>query len=264
MEIVASLVTLSFMEVVLGIDNIIFLAVLVARVPPARRPFVRRLGLGLALCTRLLLLFGLRFMMSLDAPLFHLRALGVPEAWLANPHVDGVSIRDLILVAGGIFLIAKSTTEIHEKLEVHDEQAEREGKGGASVVSVLIQIAVIDVVFSLDSVISALGMANQLWIMVTAMIVAVGVMLVFAGPISAFVEKHPTIKMLAMSFLLLIGVMLIAEGLGTHIPKGYIYAAISFSLGVELLNLRARKIEKVAESRRVGAGGADDAPSSDG
>ena len=262
MEIIASLVTLSFMEVVLGIDNIIFLAVLVARVPEEKRPMVRRVGLGLALATRLLLLLGLKFMMRLDAPLFHLRAIGLPESWLANPAVDGVSVRDLILLAGGAFLIAKSTTEIHNKLEASEDTEESGKKGNANIASVLVQIAVIDVVFSLDSVISALGMANQLWIMITAMIVAVVVMLIFAGPISAFVDRHPTIKMLAMSFLILIGVMLLAEGFGTHVSKGYIYAAISFSLMVELLNLRAKKVEAVVKKDSTNADASVGAPAS--
>jgi predicted tellurium resistance membrane protein TerC len=241
--VVISLVTLSAMEIVLGIDNVIFLAILVGRLPPEKRETARRLGLTLALGVRILLLFSLQWMMRLDSPLFHLTSLGIPQAVVSSEQADGISIRDLIVFSGGLFLIAKSTHEIHDKLESPHPSGEGAGtaKVHATMSSVLLQIAVIDIVFSLDSVISALGMANEFWVMVVAMIVAMVVMLLFSGAISRFVEQHPTVKMLALSFLILIGVMLIAEGLDTHINKGYIYAAMTFSLVVEVLNLRVRK-----------------------
>jgi predicted tellurium resistance membrane protein TerC len=223
-----SLATLSAMEIVLGIDNIVFLSILAGKLPRERQPAARRLGLAFALGTRLLLLLGITWVMGLTRELFFL--LG-----------HGWSGRDLILLVGGLFLLAKATFEIHDKLEVkHDAELEG-GKGGASFWLVILQIGVLDIVFSLDSVITAVGMAQHLSVMVAAMVLAVGVMLVFAGPIGEFVERHPTMKMLALSFLLLIGVMLVAEGFGKHIEKGYVYFAMAFSFGVELLNLRLRR-----------------------
>ena len=218
-----ALITLTAMEIVLGIDNIVFITILVGRVPKAQRAFARRLGIGLALVTRLGLLFALSWVMRLTDPLF--TVLG-----------EELSGRDLILLGGGMFLLFKATLEIHHKLE-GEEDSEKEGKG-RSVIGIVAQIAVIDIVFSLDSVITAVGMADQLWVMIVAMIIAVGVMLVFATRIGNFVERHPSVKMLALSFLILIGVLLVAEGLGQHINKGYIYFAMGFSLLVELLNLR--------------------------
>jgi predicted tellurium resistance membrane protein TerC len=216
------------MEIVLGIDNIVFLVILAGRLPAERQPRARRLGLVLALATRLLLLLAITWLMGLTAELF--RFLG-----------RSFSGRDLILGAGGLFLLGKATFEIHDKLEVrHEEKAAAPG-GGAAFGLVLAQIALLDVVFSLDSVITAVGMVQHLSIMVTAMVLAVAVMLLFAGPISAFVERHPTMKMLALSFLLLIGVMLVAESAGRHIERGYVYFAMAFSFGVELLNIRARR-----------------------
>ena len=225
-----SLVTLSAMETVLGIDNVVFLSILVGKLPKAQQPRARRLGLVLALGTRMLLLFGLSWVMGLTEPLV---------AILGRP----ISGRDLILFGGGAFLIAKATREIHEKLETPSAEQHAiiaSGKA-ASFALVLVQIAVLDVVFSLDSVITAVGMASDLSIMVTAMVIAMLVMLGFAGLIGDFVETHPTMKMLALSFLILIGVMLVAEGMGQHISKGYIYFAMAFSFAVELLNLRLRK-----------------------
>ena len=224
-----ALASLSAMEIVLGIDNIIFISILVAKLPPERQHIARQLGLGLALVMRLGLLFAISWIMSLTAPLFSV---------LGNE----ISGRDIILLVGGLFLIAKATHEIHDKLEVdHAIQAD-EKKVKASFGGVLVQIMLLDIVFSLDSVITAVGMAPAISIMVVAMIIAVGVMLVFARPIGDFVERHPTIKILALSFLLLIGVVLVADGLGQHIGKGYIYFAIAFSLLVELINLRVRKV----------------------
>jgi predicted tellurium resistance membrane protein TerC len=224
-----SLATLSLMEVVLGLDNVVFLAILTGRLPPAQQPSARRLGLGLALITRLALLLAISWVMGLTAP------LGAP---LGHP----VSGRDLILLGGGLFLIGKATTEIHRRLEAGDEAQAAGGSG--SYWLVIGQVAVLDLVFSLDSVVTAVGMARHLPVMVAAMLVAVGVMLVFAGAVGTFVERHPTVKMLALSFLMLIGVMLVAEGMGRPIDKGYIYFAMAFSLLVELLNLKLRRRSK--------------------
>jgi predicted tellurium resistance membrane protein TerC len=222
-----SLLTLSLMEIVLGIDNIIFISILAGKLPASEQPKARSLGLTLALIMRLGLVFTISWMMRLTKPLFEV--LG-----------HGVSGRDLILLGGGLFLVAKATYEIHEKLEVqHEEQ--KATSGGASFAAILVQILLLDIVFSLDSVITAVGMAPSIVIMVLAMVIAVGVMLIFAGPIGNFVETHPTMKILALSFLLLIGVVLIADGLGQHISKGYIYFAMSFSLLVEMVNLRVRR-----------------------
>jgi predicted tellurium resistance membrane protein TerC len=223
-----SLATLTAMEIVLGIDNIVFLSILAGRLPRARQPAARRLGLGVALGTRLVLLFAITWVMGLTRELFSLAG-------------HGFSGRDLILLGGGLFLLAKATFEIHDKLEVKHEAEGEKGGGTAGFWAVIVQIGLLDVVFSLDSVITAVGMARHVSVMVVAMVVAVGVMLVFAGPIGEFVERHPTMKMLALSFLLLIGVMLVAEGLGRHIEKGYVYFAMAFSFVVELLNMRMRR-----------------------
>jgi predicted tellurium resistance membrane protein TerC len=230
-----ALATLTAMEIVLGIDNIVFITILVGRVPEKRRELARRLGIGLALGARLALLFAISWVVGLTDPLF--AVLG-----------HEVSGRDLILIGGGVFLIGKATLEIHHKLEGDDPTA---GTGPArGVVGVIAQIAVIDIVFSLDSVITAVGMASQLWVMITAMVLSVIVMMVFARRIGVFVERHPSIKILALSFLILIGVLLVADGLGQHINKGYVYFAMAFSLGVELLNLRrTRKPVRLHEPR---------------
>jgi predicted tellurium resistance membrane protein TerC len=226
-----ALLTLTAMEIVLGVDNIVFIAILVGRVAQEQRERVRRLGIALALIIRIGLLLTLSWMMRLTKPLFIL--LG-----------DAISGRDLILIGGGLFLVAKSAHEMHAKLEGPDEGEHGKPPRAAAVGPVLAQILVLDIVFSLDSVITAVGMANQLWVMITAMILSVVVMLVFAGTIGAFVDRHPTVKILALAFLLLIGVMLIAEGFGQHISRGYIYFAMAFALGVELLNMRFRKVRK--------------------
>ena len=220
--------TLTVMETVLGIDNIVFLTIIAGRLPPAQQPSARRLGLAVALLSRLGLLFAITWVMGLTRPLFAI--LG-----------RGVSGRDLILLAGGLFLIGKATIEIHDKLEVQHHEDPGAAAHHGSFWSVIAQIGIIDIVFSLDSVITAVGMAQHLAIMIAAMVIAVALMLVFAGAIGGFVDRHPTLKMLALSFLILIGVMLVAEGLGKHIEKGYIYFAMAFSLGVELLNMRMRR-----------------------
>ncbi|MCI0570401.1 MAG: TerC family protein [Myxococcaceae bacterium] len=226
-----ALLTLTAMEIVLGVDNIVFIAILVGRLPPSKREFIRKLGISLALVIRIGLLFVLSWLIGLTAPLFEV--LG--REW---------SGRDLILLGGGLFLVAKAAHEMHAKLEGPDEGAKAGPAPVAAVGAVLAQILALDIVFSLDSVITAVGMANQLWVMITAMLISVGVMLVFAGKIGDFVDRHPTVKMLALAFLLLIGVMLIAEGFGEHIPKGYIYFAMAFALAVELLNMRMRKVHR--------------------
>lgn len=236
------LATLSAMEIVLGIDNIVFIAILAGKLPPEKQRAARQIGLMVALVSRLLLLFTISFILGLTRPLFHLSDWGIPREWFGE-EFDAVSIRDLILLAGGMFLIAKSTWEIHNKLE---GGAEKPAPTAARQFgAVLAQIAILDIVFSLDSVITAVGMVRELWVMATAMVIAVAVMLVFAGPISNFVHRHPTLKILALSFLILIGVMLVAEGLGQHINKGYIYFAMAFSLAVELLNLKIRRGQPV-------------------
>ncbi|MBL8949473.1 MAG: TerC family protein [Myxococcaceae bacterium] len=246
MDWVLPLLTLTLMEVVLGIDNIIFISILVGGLPEEKRRTARYLGLALALVARLGLLFGIRFIMELTTPLFHWSSIGwVPEGWVESHHVDSVTGKDLVLLAGGAFLIAKSVIEIHKKVEGDEEHEVAEKAKRASFGSVIFQIIILDVVFSLDSVISAIGMVKAVWIMVVAMLVAVAFMTVFAGSISRFIDKNPTFKMLALAFLVLIGVMLVADGLGQEISKGYIYAAIVFALGVEVLNMRARRKKKL-------------------
>lgn len=233
------LITLSAMEIVLGIDNIIFLAIVSGRLPAAQQPKARRIGLVAALGTRILLLLSLSFLLGLTKPLFT-----VPEIpFVHELEAREVSFRDLILLAGGIFLIYKSVRELHEKLEAARGGSEGMTKKPAvvSFAGVLVQIAVLDIVFSLDSVITAVGMVDQVWVMITAMIIAMLVMMAFARRISDFVARHPTIKVLALAFLILIGVMLVAESLGQHMNKGYIYFAMAFAVGIEMINMRLRK-----------------------
>jgi predicted tellurium resistance membrane protein TerC len=228
--------TLTVLEIVLGIDNIIFISILADKLPPQQQGRARLLGLALAMLTRILLLLSLTWIIRLTAPLFSV--LG-----------QEISGRDLVLLVGGLFLLAKSTHEIHGNLE--GEEGEASAKVPPSFVGVLIQIMLLDIVFSLDSVITAVGMVDEVGVMVAAVVVAVAFMMGFARPISDFVTRHPTIKMLALSFLIMIGVALIAEGLGQHIPKGYIYFAMAFSVGVELLNIRVRRVRaNVVKLRR--------------
>ncbi len=219
-----ALLTLTALEIVLGIDNVVFIAILAAKLPPEQQQRARRLGLSLAMFIRIALLFSLAWVIGLTEPLF---TIG-----------KDISGRDLILIAGGLFLLAKSTHEIHQKLE--GEAGHTATRTAASFTGVIVQILLLDIVFSLDSVITAVGMANEIAVMVLAVVIAVGFMLVFADAISGFVERHPTVKILALSFLLLIGFALVAEGFDQHIPKGYIYFAMAFSLGVEMVNLRVR------------------------
>lgn len=228
-ESLIALLTLTVLEIVLGIDNIIFISILSGKLPKEQQNKARITGLALAMISRILLLFSIVWIMKLTLPLFSVMG-------------QEISGRDLILVGGGLFLLAKSTFEIHDKLE--GENHSKSSKVVKSFASVIIQILLLDMVFSLDSVITAIGMAKELGVMVTAVVIAVGVMMVSAKGISNFVEKHPTVKMLALSFLLLIGVSLIAEGLEQHIPKGYIYFAMAFSVFVEMLNLKIRSKAK--------------------
>ena len=221
-----ALFTLTALELVLGIDNVIFISILTDKLPRAQQPLARRLGLSLALVLRLALLFAITWVMGLTDPLFT----------LVGKEFSG---RDLILIGGGLFLFAKATHEIHESLEVSPKPHETSAERSAFTI-IIVQILALDVVFSLDSVITAVGMAQHIAVMVVAMVVAVGVMLAFSGSIAAFVNRHPSMKMLALSFLLLIGVVLVADGMGQHVSKGYIYFAMAFSFGVELLNMRVR------------------------
>jgi predicted tellurium resistance membrane protein TerC len=224
-----ALITLTALEIVLGIDNIIFISILAGKLPEKQRQKGRIIGLALAMIMRILLLLSLAWIVRLTSPLF-------------TVFGHGVSGRDLILIIGGLFLLAKSTHEIHDKLE--GEGDIRVSKGTARFGSVLVQIMLLDIVFSLDSVITAVGMVQQIPVMVIAVVLAVIFMMVFAKPIGDFVEDHPTVKMLALSFLLLVGMALVADGLGFHIPKGYIYFAMGFSVFVEMLNLRLRKTQR--------------------
>jgi predicted tellurium resistance membrane protein TerC len=222
-----ALFTLTALEIVLGVDNIIFISILVGRLPEAQRQRARVLGLGFAMLTRILLLLSLAWVMTLTDDLFSIVG-------------RGISGRDLILIGGGLFLLWKSVHEIHGSLEGEDETHDAAAVAKASFTSIIIQIGIIDIVFSLDSVITAVGMADHVPIMVIAIVLAIAVMMFAAKPIGEFVDRHPTVKMLALSFLILVGLALIAEGWDFHIPKGYIYFAMAFSVGVEMLNLRMR------------------------
>jgi predicted tellurium resistance membrane protein TerC len=258
MDVLLALVTLTAMEIVLGIDNIVFIAILASRLPVQQQPRARNLGLIAAMGTRILLLFSITWVLKLDEAFLYLTDLGVPagilgvdpadpKATVTDPHssvgralgMNGISVKDLILLIGGLFLIWKSVREIHHKIEGHTDT---KPVAAATFRSVVAQIALMDIIFSLDSVITAVGMvdADKVWVMVVSIILAILVMLKYAGAVSRFVDRHPTIKILALSFLILIGVMLVAEGIGTHFSKGYIYFAMAFSLVVEMLNMRVR------------------------
>lgn len=242
-EWILPLLTLTAMEIVLGIDNIIFLAVVTEKLPAAQRPVARRVGLLLALFMRIGLVCLISWLMRLDQPLFYLSDLGLPASWFKalehGQEIKAVSAKDIILILGGLFLIAKSVHEIHAKVE-HDPIQTRP-KAPHGFTAVLVQVVLLDLIFSLDSVIVAVGMVPDIRVMITAIVISIGVMLLFANPISEFVGRHPTLSMLALSFLILIGVSLVAAGIGTHINKGYIYFAMVFSLMVEALNLRIRR-----------------------
>jgi len=225
LENAIALLTLTVLEIVLGIDNIVFISIMADRLPEAQQGKARRLGLAVALVSRILLLISLSWVIQLTEPLFSLWGFEI-------------SGRDLILLVGGLFLLYKSTHEIHDKLE--GKEGAPKGKAVATLTGVVIQIGLLDIIFSLDSVITAVGMANELAIMIAAIMIAVGIMMYASGPISSFVNKHPTLKILALSFLLLIGVSLLVEALHAHIPKGYIYFAMAFSVFVEMINLRVR------------------------
>jgi predicted tellurium resistance membrane protein TerC len=229
-----ALITLTFLEIVLGVDNVIFISILSSKLPASQQGAARRIGLLVAMGMRVLLLLSIVWIIRLTAPLFVV--LG-----------RSISGRDLILMGGGLFLLAKATTEIHDRLE--GEEGRSSARVRPTFAAVITQIALLDIVFSLDSVITAVGMAEEIIIMVIAVILAVCVMMFSAGPISAFVNRHPTVKVLALSFLLLIGISLVGEGLGMHIPKGYIYFAMGFSVFVELINLRVRKVAAPVQLR---------------
>lgn len=236
-----SLLTLTVLEIVLGIDNIVFISILSGKLPENQQKKARQLGLGLAMITRVLLLLSLSWIMTLTSPIFNIGGwVGITDgAWFEKLAISG---RDLILIIGGLFLIYKSTHEIHNKLEGEEDE---EGKAKVhSFWATIVQILILDIVFSLDSVITAVGMADHIEIMIAAVVIAVIIMMISAGSISSFVNKHPTVKMLALSFLLLIGVSLLAEGLDQHIPKGYVYFAMAFSVLVEMLNLKMKKNSK--------------------
>jgi len=239
-QIWIALLTLTALEIVLGIDNIIFISILAGKLPAGQQARARRLGLGGAMVMRILLLLSIAWVIRLTAPLF--TTLG-----------QEISGRDLILLLGGLFLLAKATYEIHDNLE--GEKGHAAKKVAASFAAVIVQIMLLDVVFSLDSVITAVGMVDEVGVMIAAVVIAVGVMLLAAGPISGFVERHPTLKILALSFLLLIGMSLVAESLDRHIPKGYIYFAMGFSVMVEALNLRMRRRDPVGLHPRYAADG---------
>ena len=238
-----SLLTLTFMEIVLGIDNIIFISLVAGKLPAAEQPRARTIGLFLALVFRILLLLSITWVVGLTKPLFTL------------PIVEGgygVTGRSLILLIGGLFLIWKSTTEIHDKFDVADDSEEelKARTAGATLSAIIVQIVLVDIVFSFDSILTAVGLAKEVSIMILAVMLSMGIMLAFAGKVSAFVNNHPTVKMLALSFLIMIGMMLVAEGLGQHVSKGYIYFAMGFSLLVESLNLRLGRKNRLAQEAR--------------
>jgi len=236
-----ALATLTALEVVLGIDNIIFISILVGRLPAEQRDFARRAGLALAMFSRLALLLSLSWIMRLTTPLFEVFG-------------QGLSGRDLILLGGGLFLIWKATHEVHNALEGGEPEHASQGSAvRAGLSATLLQIAVVDVVFSLDSVITAVGLVDQIGVMVTAIVLTVALMMVAAKPIGDFVDRHPTVKMLALSFLILVGMALVAEGVGFHIPKGYIYVAMAFSVTVEMLNIRLRRRHEAVRLRNPDA-----------
>lgn len=234
-EVLLSLLTLTFMEIILGIDNLVFLSIVSGRLPEDQQPNARRIGLILALAFRIMLLFGVSWLVSLKEPVLNIMGFGL--SW-----------RDLILLGGGLFLLAKATSEIHHKLEGVEETGVTEKK--STFGQVIFQIVLLDIVFSFDSILTAVGLVEDVSIMIIAVVISMVVMLIFVNKISEFINRHPTMKMLALSFLLLIGVMLVAEGLHQHIPKGYIYFGMFFSLAVEMLNMRLRKNAEPVELKQ--------------
>lgn len=230
-----SLLTLVFLEVVLGIDNIIFISIVANKLPIEQQPKARNIGLLLAMIFRVMLLLGITWIISLTQPLF-----SIPTFDGTDDMLD-ISVKDLILIGGGLFLLGKSTTEIHHKLEGASTQSHMPGKATATLSAILVQIVLVDLVFSFDSILTAIGLVKEVMIMIIAVVISIIIMMAYAGPVSRFINKHPTLQMLALSFLILIGVMLIVEGLHQHVNKGYIYFAIAFSLVVEVLNMRLRK-----------------------
>jgi predicted tellurium resistance membrane protein TerC len=260
-----ALLMLTGMEVLLGIDNIIFVSIVVGSLPREQQSIARTLGLSLALVARMGLLLGIRGVMAMDQPLLHLEQLGVlPAAWLRDNEVNAVTPKDLVLIAGGLFLVAKSVLEIHDKLsedlsapddalppgnpEERTEQRPRRGR--TSLPLAIVQVILLDLVFSLDSIISAIGMVNEVWIMLTAMTIAVAFMGIFSLKISRFIENHPSLRMLALAFLALIGVVLIADGMGTPISRGSVFLAMAFAVAVEALNMRGARRRERAQARR--------------
>jgi predicted tellurium resistance membrane protein TerC len=229
-EILISLLTLTFLEIVLGIDNIVFISIVGSRLPAEQQKKVRILGLSLALIGRILLLLGIEWIIGLTKPIFTINAFEL-------------SFRDLILIVGGLFLIAKSTSEMHKKLEVSAEE-EKKGLKKYTLRAAIVQIILLDLVFSLDSIITAVGLVDQVSIIIIAIVISMGVMLMFSKAISDFINNHPTMKLLAIAFLLMIGTVLVIEGLHVHVPKGYIYFSMAFALGIEVLNMRIRKKQK--------------------
>jgi predicted tellurium resistance membrane protein TerC len=238
-----ALMALTAMEIVLGIDNLVFLSVLTGKLPKHQQKSARLVGLAMAMGMRLVLLAFIFLIVKMNQPFFTLDSLPVGESakvWLQErPEINGLSLKDLVLIGGGLFLLWKSVKEIHHM--VGGESTEHTITVRPSYSSVIVQITILDIVFSLDSVITAVGLADQLWVMITAVLISVGIMMVFANQVASFVEKHPTVKMLAVSFLVMIGAMLVADGSGTHVSKGYVYFAMLFSLLVEILNLRAKQ-----------------------
>ena len=258
---IIALIALTAMEIVLGIDNIVFISIVTGKLPAHQQKKARLIGLGLAMGMRIVLLMLISYVMGWTKPIVVLSEWLTPLAgWLGRrEEINAISVRDLILFFGGLFLIFKSVKEIDHHIDSHGED-EKKNVVALSFGTAIFQILLLDLVFSLDSVITAVGMANEKWVMITAVIIAVLVMMLFAGPIARFVEKNPTVKMLALSFLLMIGVMLIAEGFGTHINKGYIYFAMAFALLVEILNLRSRSKSTAATVASIAAPKGSDTP----
>ena len=241
-----TLLTLTGLEIVLGVDNIIFIAILTGKLPEAQQEKARKIGLLLAMGMRIVLLLGISWVMSMTKPLF---TIDLTQFSSALTYKHGFNLRDLVLFVGGLFLIGKATYEIHERLEEAGRREEGQAlKATATFGSVLFQIMILDIVFSLDSVITAVGMAEHIEIMIAAVILSIGIMMLFAGKVGQFVQKHPTLKVLALAFLVLIGVVLVADGMGTHVSKGYIYFAMAFSLGVEMVNLKISARRKKARA----------------